>query len=56
MRKRPPFVEFFRDRHGKLRAYYFRKDRRLPRIPLAECHRLAGVQPRLSGRARRSAV
>ena len=33
MRKRPPFVEFFRDRHGKPRLY-FRKDRRLPRIPL----------------------
>ena len=33
MRKRPPFVEFFRDRHGKPRLY-FRKDRRLPRIRL----------------------
>jgi len=33
MRKRPPFVEFFRDRHGKPRLY-FRRDRRLPRIRL----------------------
>src|SRR6478736_3038904 len=31
-RKRPPFVELWRDRHGKVRVY-FRKDRG-PRIPL----------------------
>jgi integrase len=31
-RKRPPFVELWRDRHGKIRVY-FRKDRG-PRLPL----------------------
>jgi integrase len=31
-RKRPPFVEFWRDRHGKVRVY-FRKDKG-PRVPL----------------------
>ena len=31
-RKRPPFVELWRDRHGKVRVY-FRKDRG-PRLPL----------------------
>jgi hypothetical protein len=51
-RKRPPFVELWRDRHGKVRVY-FRKDRG-PRIPLpgnigsrefdeAYQHALAGV-------------
>jgi integrase len=33
-RKRPPFVELWRDRHGKVRVY-FRKDRG-PRIPLPD--------------------
>jgi integrase len=33
-RKRPPFVELWRDRHGKIRVY-FRKDRG-PRLPLPD--------------------
>src|SRR5262245_12156638 len=33
-RKRPPFVELWRDRHGKVRVY-FRKDRG-PRLPLPD--------------------
>jgi enterobacteria phage integrase len=33
-RKRPPFVELWRDRHGKVRVY-FRKDRG-PRVPLPD--------------------
>ena len=41
-RKLPPFVECWRDRHGKMRAYY-RRDHG-PRIALPNTHRLAGVQ------------
>jgi enterobacteria phage integrase len=33
-RKRPPFVEVWRDRHGKVRVY-FRKERG-PRLPLPD--------------------
>src|SRR5437879_1370645 len=33
-RKRPPFVELWRDRHGKIRVY-FRKDKG-PRLPLPD--------------------
>lgn len=33
-RKRPPFVELWRDRHGKVRVY-FRKDKG-PRLPLPD--------------------
>ena len=53
-RKLPPFVECWRDRHGKVRAYY-RRDRGAAH-PVAQHHRLAGVQRRLSGCARRSTV